>query len=348
MPLPSQALEIQRLIKAFEIQAAKFHNLRLSIHFLLRGAKVPNVRFAEQNHTIRLWQYYGPIGSDESRAQLGTDLESSDFKWGLWGAKVSSMAVVEGKTCDLFVRMAKRAASLFTDEEAITIGSRVLHEVMESERKLGMEGKPLSNTNSNLLAVWINYLLYHLSLTHPYGKHKLSIEPDPFTLSLLALERLRLEHEVGKVDRSSRKLSEVQFKVAMTFPGERRGYVSEVVDALRKPLGPDAVFYDFDYQAQLALPNLDTLLQGIYRKNSQLIVVFLCAEYSKKHWCGLEWRVVRDIIKSKEDERIMFVRFDDVPIEGFLSIDGYIDTRFHSPTKMATFIRQRLDELPVD
>ncbi len=157
-----------------------------------------------------------------------------------------------------------------------------------------------------------------------------------------------LDHEVDKVDRSSRKLSEIRFKVAMTFPGERRAYVSEVVEALREPLGPDAVFYDSDYQAQLARPNLDTLLQGIYRQNSQLLVVFLCAEYGHKQWCGLEWRVIRDIIKAKEDERVMFVRFDDAPVNGFLSIDGYIDARSHGPAKVAAFIRRRLDELPAD
>ena len=51
----------------------------------------------------------------------------------------------------------------------------------------------------------------------------------------------------------------------------------------------------------------------------------LCADYQRKEWCGLEWRVVRDLIKARESERIMFLRLDTVPIEGLLSIDGYLD-----------------------
>jgi len=134
----------------------------------------------------------------------------------------------------------------------------------------------------------------------------------------------------------------------MSFPGEKRRYVSRVVDALRKPLGTDSIFYDYDYQAQLARPNLDTLLQRIYRDQADLIVVFLCAEYAEKQWCGLEWRAVRDIIKSREDERVLLVRFDDANIEGVFSIDGYIDGGSYTSKQVADFIVARISELKQD
>jgi hypothetical protein len=179
-------------------------------------------------------------------------------------------------------------------------------------------------------------------MTHPGREYAHWIEPDPFALSLLALERLAQEHTIGKIDRSTSNLTDIRFRVAMSFPGEKRTYVSELVDALRPVLGQDAVFYDFDYQAQLARPNLDTLLQDIYRNRSDLIVVFLCAEYADKQWCGLEWRAIRDIIKSKEDERIMLIRFDDAPIDGIFSIDGYIDARICNAQAVAKLIVERL------
>jgi len=188
-------------------------------------------------------------------------------------------------------------------------------------------------------------LLYYLSLINPGRELAHKIEPDPFSLSLLALERLAVDNAVGKVDRSSAPFGDLRFKVAVSFPGERRRYVSRVVDALRAPLGKDAIFYDYDYQAQLARPNLDTLLQRIYRDQSDLIVVFLCASYAEKEWCGLEWRAVRDIIKSKEDERVMFVRFDDTEVAGVLSIDGYRDCNSHTTTQVANFILQRVAQL---
>jgi hypothetical protein len=134
----------------------------------------------------------------------------------------------------------------------------------------------------------------------------------------------------------------------MSFPGEKRRYVSRVVDALRGTLGSDSVFYDFDYQAQLARPNLDALLQRIYRDNSKLIVVFLCAEYAAKQWCGLEWRAIRDIVKTKEDERIMLIRFDNAAIEGLFSIDGYIDGESFSARQVADLIVTRLSEQESD
>ncbi len=183
-------------------------------------------------------------------------------------------------------------------------------------------------------------------MTNPGRERAHSIEPDPFSLSLLALERLASDQTIGKVDRSTRKLADIKFRVAMSFPGEKRLYVSQVVDALRTPLGADAVFYDYDYQAQLARPNLDTLLQEIYQNRCDLIVVFLCAEYAKKQWCGLEWRAIRDIIKSKQDDRVMLVRFDDAKVEGVFSIDGYIDAQSFSPSEVAQFTVERLAALP--
>lgn len=135
---------------------------------------------------------------------------------------------------------------------------------------------------------------------------------------------------------------DVHFKVAVSFPGEYREYVSQVVDTLFESLGPDTIFYDIHYQADLARPNLDLLLQETYRNRSDLVVVFLCAEYQAKQWCGLEWRAIRDIIKSRSDESIMFVRFDDAPVDGTLSIDGYIDARAHPPEVVARYILQRV------
>ncbi len=244
--------------------------------------------------------------------------------------------------------MAQRAGSLFDESEARTVKARVTEEIVLAERSRQATAKTTVVTNDNPLAIWLNYLLYHLSMTNPGRELAKKIEPDPFSLSLLALERLAEDATIAKTDRSSRKLANISFKIAMSFPGERRAYVAQVVDALRHALGPDTIFYDYDYQAQLARPNLDILLQRIYRDRSELIVVFLCKEYSDKQWCGLEWRSIRDIIKSKADERVMFVRFDDAPVDGVLSIDGYVDARTSDAQKVGQFVLERLDLLEVN
>lgn len=346
MTLSRKSAEIQRLIEAFEVEASKFHDLRLSTFYVTQGGPTAERKFASPNHVIMLWQYYGRVETDQDTQDFLANLEDSDLKWGLRGAKLTSFAVLEGAACDLFIRMAQRAGSLFDEDEALMIRSRVISELFESLRTEASPGKPTAATNNNPLAVWLNYLLYHLSMTNPGRELSERIEPDPFTLSLLALERLQEDQAIGKVDRSSRKLTDIKFKVALSFPGEKRAYVSGVVGALRPHLGPDSIFYDYDYQAQLARPNLDSLLQNVYRNQSELIVVFLCAEYAQKEWCGLEWRAIREIIKSKRDDQVMFVRFDDCPVDGVLSIDGYVDANAFDPLDVARLVLERMATLP--
>lgn len=145
---------------------------------------------------------------------------------------------------------------------------------------------------------------------------------------------------VGQIGR----VEDLKFKVALSFSGERRAYVSEVADALKRQLPRGSVFYDKDFTAQLARPNLDTLLQRIYRHNSELVVIFLSKEYKEKDWCGLEWRAIREIIMDRKssDHSIMFMRFDNTPIEGVFEHDGYVDLNAISPRAAANLILQRV------
>jgi hypothetical protein len=146
------------------------------------------------------------------------------------------------------------------------------------------------------------------------------------------------------MDKPLIRVEDIKFKVALSFPGEKRDYVSAVVKTLKEKIGKkDQIFYDFDYTSQLAKPNLDTLLQNIYRNNAELIVVFLCNEYDEKQWCGLEFRAIRDIIKEKDNNKIMFIRFDNAEIEGIFSIDGYIDATLFEEKKVAGFIFERME-----
>jgi hypothetical protein len=112
----------------------------------------------------------------------------------------------------------------------------------------------------------------------------------------------------------------------MSFPGEYRDYVRKVTFALRRGgLLRENIFYDEFFEAELARTDLDTYLQGIYHDESELIVVFLSAEYERKTWCGLEWRALRDIIKQRRSQDVIPLRFDATSI--LFSIDGYIDLR---------------------
>jgi hypothetical protein len=141
----------------------------------------------------------------------------------------------------------------------------------------------------------------------------------------------------GSVD-----IAKHQFDVALSFPGESRALVEEIARALEGRLGPDRYFYDNNYKAQLARPSLDVLLQDLYRNRSKFIVVFIGADYQRKEWCGIELRSIREIILQRGYDRIMFVRLDNVEVEGVFKTDGYIDAKLHNPSEIAHFIQQRI------
>lgn len=133
-----------------------------------------------------------------------------------------------------------------------------------------------------------------------------------------------------------------RFDIALSFPGEHRDFVKTVADRLATQLDRKRVFYDAYHKAELARPDLDTYLQEIYHGQAELVVVFLCSEYEKKQWCGLEWRAVRDLLKQKKTAEIMLVRLDNTDIPGLFSIDGYINAKDHEPAELADLIVQRL------
>ncbi|MEQ9168738.1 MAG: TIR domain-containing protein [Fulvivirga sp.] len=346
MSLLSKKKEIQRLIKSFETEADKFHDIEFHTFTHKQGAIDENRKYQKSHHAIILWQYIGDLKSEQSLERFKNNLITSDLKnWGIRGAELSSFGVIEGPATKLFLKMAKRAGSIFSETEIKTFNSRVVDEISKQEQKTNPHSTIATVTNDNPLAIWLNYLLFYISKNNPSTEQAVRIYPDLFTLSLLALEQMAEEHTLNKSDKSNTKLSDINFKVAVSFPGEKRKYVSNVVDHLRPKFEKDQIFYDFDYQAQIARPNADTLLQNIYHKQSDLIVIFLCEEYTEKEWCGLEWRAIRDLIKSKKDEKIMFVKFDNAQIEGIFSTDGYIDANNFNESQVAQFIIDRLDVL---
>lgn len=115
MSLRKKEKEIQRLIKVFENEASKFHNIKFSIYVIPSGGIVEDIKFESPNHTIILWQYYGKFekekGTDGFVNNFFDNLKDSDLQWGVRGAELTSFGVIEGEACNLFVRMAKRAGS---------------------------------------------------------------------------------------------------------------------------------------------------------------------------------------------------------------------------------------------
>jgi hypothetical protein len=146
------------------------------------------------------------------------------------------------------------------------------------------------------------------------------------------------DHTKHSPAQSARK----RFRVALSFPGERRYFVNEVAERIATAIGRDSLLYDKYHEPELARVDLDTYLQKLYHDESELIAVFLCSEYEQKEWCGLEWRSLRDLIKRRNGSAIMPLRFDDTAIPGLFSIDGYVEIGNRTPTAIAECILARM------
>src|ERR1017187_704465 len=135
-----------------------------------------------------------------------------------------------------------------------------------------------------------------------------------------------------------------RFRIALSFPGEHRSRVESIANMLAASLGREKILYDKWHAAESARPNLDTYLSKLYHDESDLIAIFLCEEYNMKEWCGLEWRACRDLLKHKEDDRLMLLRLDGAEISGLYSIDGYLHIREMADAEVADEILKRLGE----
>ena len=134
-----------------------------------------------------------------------------------------------------------------------------------------------------------------------------------------------------------------RFRVALSFPGEKREYVESVAKLLAKRLGSEEkILYDRFHTAEFARKRLGFYLPKLYRDESDLIVVILCADYEKKTWCGLEWQAIFDLIAERQDDALMLFRADEAEISGVYITDGYVPVDAFTPAQAVTLILQRL------
>jgi hypothetical protein len=137
-----------------------------------------------------------------------------------------------------------------------------------------------------------------------------------------------------------------RFDVALSFPGEHRRFVEEVAGHLASTFGKERVLYDKYYEAEFARMGLDVYLPKLYRTQSELIVLFLCAEYAAKRWCNIEWRHIRQLIASVDESRIMLLRYGysgDFEELGIFPGDGTINFEGRAAEDIAEKICERFN-----
>jgi len=139
-----------------------------------------------------------------------------------------------------------------------------------------------------------------------------------------------------------RKPSSKRFRVAFSFAGEKRDYVSQVAAILALRFTQAAILYDRYHEAEFSRADLGFVLPKLYHDASDLIVIVVCGAYNKKEWCGLEWSAIFDLIKRRKQHDVMLCRFDQAQVEGLYSIAGYLELDHKTPDEAAALILQRL------
>ena len=92
-----------------------------------------------------------------------------------------------------------------------------------------------------------------------------------------------------------------RFLVAFSFAGEQREFVEQVAAIFAQRFGKNRILYDKYYEAEFATADLGLDLPDLYHKESNLVVVVICKDYSKKEWTGLEWRDPRAHQRTKSE-----------------------------------------------
>lgn len=115
------------------------------------------------------------------------------------------------------------------------------------------------------------------------------------------------------------------FDVAVSFAGEDRGLVAEVVEGLKER--GISVFYDRDYTAEMWGENLVGYLQSVYQLRARFMIMFVSDHYRDKMWTRHELRSAQSRALQQDSAYILPVRLDDTELPGLHLTTGYLDAR---------------------
>jgi tetratricopeptide (TPR) repeat protein len=137
-------------------------------------------------------------------------------------------------------------------------------------------------------------------------------------------------------------MSTKRFRVAFSFAGEKRDFVSQIAGILAKRFGEAAILYDKYHQAEFSRSDLAFYLPDLYEKEADLVVAVFCPDYDNKEWCGLEWNAIYGLLKARKANEVMLTRFERVEGKGLHGLAGYTDLDELTPDQAADGILERL------
>jgi hypothetical protein len=150
---------------------------------------------------------------------------------------------------------------------------------------------------------------------------------------------------------STQHAGDFRFEVALSFASDgKRDKVRELARLLRDELGDGRVFFDEWFEAELAGPDAQVVLQDYYGRASRLVVVCVCRRYGEKPWTQEEWRAIQSLERGLRDAgsgnlrrmRFLPLRFGDGDVDGLFDTAIVPDVRHRTAREIADLILKRL------
>lgn len=146
------------------------------------------------------------------------------------------------------------------------------------------------------------------------------------------------------VDDPKIQAPEFDYDIAVSFAGEDRAYVDDVVAEL-KTAGV-RVFYDEDALADMWGANLTDFLQDIYNRRARFALIFVSQYYVSKKWTNHERQSAQDRALTQAAPYILPVRLDDSKLPGLHTSIAYIDARRFGLTELVELVLKKLARPP--
>lgn len=148
----------------------------------------------------------------------------------------------------------------------------------------------------------------------------------------------------SKFARAARSSPAFEYDVCVSFAGENREFVQQVVTSLKRRRL--RCFYDRDEQARLWGTDLYTHLDEVYRKKARYCVMFVSQHYLVKLWTNHERQSIQSRVFEGDNEYLLPVRLDDTDIPGLRPTLGYLDGRRHTPSQVAAMVQAKVQGKP--
>lgn len=135
-------------------------------------------------------------------------------------------------------------------------------------------------------------------------------------------------------------MTDHDFDIAVTFAGEDREFVAEVVGLVKE--AGFRVFYDEDATVEMWGRDLTEYFPDVYERRSRFAVMFVSEHYAAKLWTRAERRSVLARALQSDQPYLLPVRLDATELPGVRSTVGYLDARVVGAAGVADAVKAKL------